>query len=73
VVLTPAQAKGAGRAVERLAARLRELPTPVVGRIAGQRLWLDCRCLRSDDEAALLQQLAMAKPITDHRSPITQC
>lgn len=73
VVLTPAQAKGAGRAVERLAARLRELPTPVVGRIAGQRLWLDCRCLRSDDEAALLQQLAMAKPITDHRSPVTQC
>jgi L-seryl-tRNA(Ser) seleniumtransferase len=53
LVLTPSSAKGAGRAVERLAARLRELPTPVIGRIAEQRLWLDCRCLRAQDEAAL--------------------
>ncbi|MFN7571819.1 MAG: L-seryl-tRNA(Sec) selenium transferase [Betaproteobacteria bacterium] len=60
VVLAPAQAKGAGRAVERLAAQLRALPTPVVGRIADQRLWLDGRCLRVSDEAALLAQLRLA-------------
>jgi L-seryl-tRNA(Ser) seleniumtransferase len=57
LVAAPVAAKGAGRAVERLAARLRELPTPVIGRIAEQRLWLDCRCLRADDEAMFLTQL----------------
>jgi seryl-tRNA(Sec) selenium transferase len=30
----------------------------VLGRIAQQRLWLDCRCLEADDEAELLRQFA---------------
>jgi L-seryl-tRNA(Ser) seleniumtransferase len=44
--------RGAGRELLALAMRLRALPTPVIGRIAGDRLLLDLRCL--DDEAALV-------------------
>ena len=46
------------RAVELLSrtpAALRGLPLPVVGRVAEDRLLLDCRCL--DDAAPLLAQL----------------
>jgi L-seryl-tRNA(Ser) seleniumtransferase len=46
-----------GQALESLAATLRALPRPVIGRIATGRLWLDCRCLESDDEAGFLAQL----------------
>lgn len=49
------KSRGAGRAVEALAARLRALPRPVIGRIAQDRLLLDLRCL--DDEAAFIGQL----------------
>jgi L-seryl-tRNA(Ser) seleniumtransferase len=55
VVLAPVAAKGAGRRVEALSQRLRELPVPVIGRVQDNALWLDLRCLR--DEAALLAQL----------------
>jgi L-seryl-tRNA(Ser) seleniumtransferase len=48
----------AGRGLEALAASWRQLPRPVLGRIAQQRLWLDCRCLEADDEAELLRQFA---------------
>ncbi|MCL2428932.1 MAG: L-seryl-tRNA(Sec) selenium transferase, partial [Alphaproteobacteria bacterium] len=34
-----------GQDLDALAARLRALPIPVLGRIARDRLWLDCRCL----------------------------
>ena len=44
-----------GRAPERLAARLRALPIPVIGRVAEGAVVLDLRCL--DDEAAFLAQL----------------
>lgn len=57
VVLAPVAAKGSGRALARLARRLRDLPIPVIGRVQDNALWLDLRCLR--DEAALLRQLAM--------------
>ncbi|HVC51735.1 MAG TPA: L-seryl-tRNA(Sec) selenium transferase [Stellaceae bacterium] len=45
-----------GKAVEALAARLRGLPVPVIGRIEGGALILDLRCL--EDEAGFTAQLA---------------
>ncbi|MBS0560665.1 MAG: L-seryl-tRNA(Sec) selenium transferase [Proteobacteria bacterium] len=47
-----------GERLEALAAAWRALPRPVIGRIAKQRLWLDCRCLEPEDEAALIRQFA---------------
>ena len=46
-----------GTRLESLAATLRTLPRPVIGRIGQDRLWLDCRCLEAADEAAFLAQL----------------
>ncbi len=60
LVLTPAQAKGAGRALEALSQRLRSLPVPVVGRVHDGALWLDCRTLLAADEATLAEQLQPA-------------
>jgi L-seryl-tRNA(Ser) seleniumtransferase len=62
VVLAPAGAKGAGRALEALSQRLRALPVPVVGRVTDGALWLDCRTLLAQDEATLAAQLAPAAP-----------
>ena len=45
-----------GDALDRLAARLRALPVPVIGRIERRALLLDLRCL--DDEAAFIANLA---------------
>lgn len=47
--------KGAGRALDQLAQALRQLPLPVIGRVADDRLLLDLRCL--EDAADLLGQL----------------
>ena len=46
-----------GGGLESLASALRGLPWPVVGRIAQDRLWLDCRCLEPAEEAAFAAQL----------------
>ena len=50
---------GRGRSLERLAMALRELPRPVIGRIHGDRLLLDLRCL--EEPALLTDQLGALK------------
>lgn len=58
LALAPPQRKGAGRALDELAAALRALPLPVIGRIADDRLLLDLRCLdRAEDERLFVGQL----------------
>lgn len=54
------QKRGRGAALKRLAAALRELPVPVIGRIQDDALWLDLRCL--DDETGFAVQLRHLKP-----------
>lgn len=55
LAIAPVQKKGAGRALDELAAALRALPRPVIGRVADDRLLLDLRCL--EDSALLANQL----------------
>jgi L-seryl-tRNA(Ser) seleniumtransferase len=55
LALAPLQKKGAGRALDALAAALRGLLLPVIGRIADDRLLLDLRCL--EDPAPFVAQL----------------
>ncbi|MEN9317095.1 MAG: hypothetical protein RIS35_3488, partial [Pseudomonadota bacterium] len=57
--------RGAGSALERLASALRDLPTPVIGRIDEDRLLLDCRCV--DDVAPLLALLPGLKDRLDRQ------
>jgi len=47
-----------GNNLESLAKTLRALPRPVIGRIAAGLLWLDCRCLETEDEPVFLAQLS---------------
>ena len=42
--------------LNRLEAMLRELPRPIIGRIADKSLWLDLRCLEISDEAEFTAQ-----------------
>jgi len=56
LVLTPSKrGKGEGSALKAIEKRLRELPTPVIGRVHDGAVWLDLRCL--EDEAAFAAQL----------------
>ena len=59
LAIAPLAKKGAGRALEELAAALRALPLPVIGRIAEDRLLLDLRCL--EDAAPFIAQLPALK------------
>jgi L-seryl-tRNA(Ser) seleniumtransferase len=56
LAIWPAARRGAGRALADLAASLRRLPTPVIGRIENGRLILDLRCV--DDEQGFVANLA---------------
>lgn len=59
--LLPSQAVTIGGAnLDALAAQLRSLPRPVIGRVNDGRLWLDCRCLEQADEAGFIAQLPPA-------------
>jgi L-seryl-tRNA(Ser) seleniumtransferase len=50
--------KAAGRrgSLTRLETKLRELPRPIIGRLAEKTLWLDLRCLEAADEAEFIAQ-----------------
>jgi len=58
LVVSPVAARGGGGALAELAAQLRALPVPVLGRIHVGKMWLDLRCLRAGEEATLLAELA---------------
>jgi L-seryl-tRNA(Ser) seleniumtransferase len=55
----PVGLKRAGSFPEKLAAKLREIPVPVIGRIEDGQLKLDVRCLEPQDEAVLTTQMAV--------------
>jgi L-seryl-tRNA(Ser) seleniumtransferase len=55
LVARPSAKRGAGAALERLSARFRGLPKPVIGRVRDNGYWLDLRCL--EDEEGFLEQL----------------
>jgi L-seryl-tRNA(Ser) seleniumtransferase len=59
LALAPVAKKGSGRALDELAAALRALPRPVIGRIADDRLLLDLRCL--EDPAPFAEQLPLLR------------
>jgi L-seryl-tRNA(Ser) seleniumtransferase len=56
LAVAPFERKGSGRALDALAAALRSLPLPVIGRIADDQLVLDLRCL--EDAGPFTAQLA---------------
>ena len=55
VIMPVDRKRGSGTALERIARAFRELPIPVIGRIQGDALIFDFRCL--EDEAAFVDQL----------------
>lgn len=56
ITISPVKTRGRGAALKKLAAQLRELPVPVIGRVQEDALWLDLRCL--DDADGFREQLA---------------
>jgi L-seryl-tRNA(Ser) seleniumtransferase len=56
----PGPKRASGRALEQLAASLRSLPVPVIGRIADGHVLLDLRCL--EDEAGFLTLFERPNP-----------
>jgi L-seryl-tRNA(Ser) seleniumtransferase len=63
LAIRPTAARGAGQALTSLAAALRRLPIPVIGRIEEQALILDLRCLENETQFIdNLAALGKAKP-----------
>ncbi|MDO5057707.1 MAG: L-seryl-tRNA(Sec) selenium transferase [Lautropia sp.] len=58
LVIRREDGKRAGRHLKALEAAWRQLPRPVIGRVADDALWLDLRCLEAADEAVFVGQLA---------------
>lgn len=55
LVIRPSSQRAGG--LNKLERLLRELPRPVIGRLADKALWLDLRCLRVEDEAMVFPRL----------------
>lgn len=55
LVIRPYHKRGAG--LNKIEQHLRNLPMPVIGRMADRALWLDLRCLRVEQESLFQQQL----------------
>ena len=55
---------GRGKTLETFAQRLRELPSPVIGRLSAGKLWLDLRLL--DDETGFCANLATLSAAPTH-------
>lgn len=55
ITIMPRATRGRGAALKRLAADLRQLPVPIIGRVQDDALWLDMRCL--DDVDSFRTQL----------------
>lgn len=49
ITIMPRATRGRGAALKRLAADLRQLPVPIIGRVQDDALWLDMRCLDDVD------------------------
>jgi L-seryl-tRNA(Ser) seleniumtransferase len=68
LAIRPAAARGGGTALSRLAAALRQLPMPVIGRIEDHALIFDLRCLEDGDK--FLANLAKLDPRNDPRNAL---